>query len=339
MQIQKNVSLKHLHTFGINVKTAFFYEVNTTHDLTAFLQENKKALYEPLLILGGGSNILFSKDFPGIVLKNSIKGIQIIKEDADTVWIRVGAGENWHHFVLHCIDLGFGGVENLSLIPGTLGAAPMQNIGAYGVEIKDVFEELEAVEIETGKLHYFNNEECRFGYRESVFKNIYKDKFIISAVTLKLSKHPVINTSYGAIQQTLEALDINSPTIRDVSNAVISIRQSKLPDPTVIGNAGSFFKNPVIEKSVFENIKAEYPEIPGYEISSHETKVPAGWLIEQCGWKGKRFGDVGVHKNQALVLVNYGNADGEEVKKLAYKIRASVTEHFGVELTPEVNII
>lgn len=339
MQIQKNVSLKSFNTFGINVRTAYFYEVNTVEALTAFLQENKNALYVPLLILGGGSNILFTKDFPGIVLRNNISGIQTIREDEDNAWVQVGSGENWHSFVLHCIDMGNGGVENLSLIPGTVGAAPMQNIGAYGVEIKDVFEQLEAIHIETGELTYFTNNDCRFGYRESVFKNIYKDKFIITSVTLKLSKHPVINTSYGAIEQTLQSRGITAPTIRDVSNAVIHIRQSKLPDPAVIGNAGSFFKNPVIEKTAYENLKAEYPEIPGYEVSPHEMKVPAGWLIEQCGWKGKRFGEVGVHKNQALVLVNYGNAKGEAVKELAFTISASVTEHFGIELTPEVNII
>lgn len=339
MQIQKNVSLKSFNTFGINVKTAYFYEVKTVEELMVFLQENKKVLYEPLLILGGGSNLLFTKDFPGIVLKNNIRGIEVIREDEDNAWVQVGAGENWHTFVLHCIGLGYGGIENLSLIPGTVGAAPMQNIGAYGVEIKDVFEQLEAIHIETGELSYFTNDDCRFGYRESVFKNIYKDKFIITSVTLRLSKRPVINTSYGAIEQTLQSMGITSPGIQDVSNAVIHIRQSKLPDPAAIGNAGSFFKNPVIEKTVYENLKAEYPEIPGYEVSPHEMKIPAGWLIEQCGWKGKRFGDVGVHKNQALVLVNYGNAAGEAVKELAFKIRDSVIEQFGIELNPEVNMI
>ena len=339
MQIQKNVSLKSFNTFGINVKTAYFYEIKTVEELIVFLQENKKVLYEPLLILGGGSNILFTKDFPGIVLRNNISGIQTIREDEDNAWVQVGAGKNWHTFVLHCIDLGYGGIENLSLIPGTVGAAPMQNIGAYGVEIKDVFEQLEAIHIETGELSYFTNNDCRFGYRESIFKNIYKDKFIITSVTLKLSKHPIINTSYGAIEQTLQSMGITSPGIQDVSNAVIHIRQSKLPDPAAIGNAGSFFKNPIIEKTVYENLKAEYPEIPGYEVSPHEMKVPAGWLIEQCGWKGKRFGDVGVHKNQALVLVNYGNAAGEAVKELAFTISASIAEKFSIELTPEVNII
>ena len=339
MQIQKNVSLKSFNTFGINVKTAYFSEVRTIEELLVFLQENKKVLYEPLLILGGGSNVLFTKDFPGIVLRNNIHGIQVIREDESNAWVQVGAGENWHTFVLHCIGLGYGGIENLSLIPGTVGAAPMQNIGAYGVEIKDVFEQLEAIHIETGELSYFTNDDCRFGYRESIFKNIYKDKFIITSVTLRLSKRPVINTSYGAIEQTLQSMGITSPSIHDVSNAVIHIRQSKLPNPAAIGNAGSFFKNPVIEKTVYENLKAKYPEIPGYEVSPHKMKVPAGWLIEQCGWKGKRFGDVGVHKNQALVLVNYGNAAGEAVKELAFEIRDSVIEHFGIKLTPEVNII
>lgn len=339
MQIQKNVSLKPFNTFGIQAKAAYFCEINSAAALTTFLQENKTAHHSPLLILGGGSNLLFTKDFPGIVLKNNIGGIQVVKEDENNVWIRAGGGENWHAFVLHCINLGYGGIENLSLIPGTMGAAPMQNIGAYGVEIKDVFEQLEAIAIESGELHYFNNADCQFGYRESVFKNIYKDQFIITAVTLKLSRHPVINTSYGAIEQTLQSWNITVPTIRDVSNAVIHIRQSKLPNPADIGNAGSFFKNPVVSRAIFDNLKAEYPEIPGYEVSEQEMKVPAGWLIEQCGWKGKRFGEVGVHKNQALVLVNYGNANGEAVKELAYKISASVAERFGIELTPEVNMV
>lgn len=339
MQIQKNVSLKAYNTFGINAKAAHFCEVDTTEEMKAFLYENKNNLFAPALILGEGSNILFTKDYPGIILKNNIRGIQMVREDENAVWMQAGAGENWHTFVLHCIELGYGGVENLSLIPGTVGAAPMQNIGAYGVEIKDVFEQLEAVAVETGELYEFNNDDCHFGYRESVFKNIYKDKFIITSVTLKLSKHPVINTSYGAIAQTLQSMGIASPTIRDVSNAVIHIRQSKLPDPAQIGNAGSFFKNPVVSKEVYKNLKSEYPEAPGYEVSEQEMKVPAGWLIEQCGWKGKRFGEVGVHKNQALVLVNYGNAAGDAVKELAFKIRDSVVEQFGIELSPEVNIV
>ncbi len=339
MHIQENISLKSFNTFGIQAKATYFCEVNTLEELTTFLQEKNNSTDKPLLILGGGSNLLFTKDFPGIVLKNSIKGIEIIREDESHAWVRAGAGENWHNFVLQCIEMGYGGIENLSLIPGTVGAAPMQNIGAYGVEIKDVFEQLEAVEIETGKTHHFNNADCRFGYRESVFKNIYKGKFIIATVTLKLSKKPVVNTSYGAIEETLQNEGITAPTIRDVSNAVIKIRQSKLPDPADIGNAGSFFKNPVIALKVYETLKAENPEMPGYKVAEQEMKVPAGWLIEQCGWKGKRFGEVGVHKNQALVLVNYGDAKGNEVKELAFKIQASVSERFGIELTPEVNMV
>jgi len=339
MHIQENISLKSFNTFGIQANAAYFCEVNALEELTAFLQEKNDSIDKPLLILGGGSNLLFTKDFQGIVLKNSIQGIEVIKENESHVWVRAGAGENWHNFVLHCIAQGFGGIENLSLIPGTVGAAPMQNIGAYGVEIKDVFEQLEAVEIETGKIHHFNNTDCHFGYRESVFKNIYKGKFIIASVILKLSKKPVVNTSYGAIEETLQNEGITAPTIRDVSNAVIKIRQSKLPDPADIGNAGSFSKNPVIALKVYETLKAENPEMPGYKVSDEEMKVPAGWLIEQCGWKGKRFGEVGVHKNQALVLVNYGNANGEDVKELAFKIQASVNERFGIALTPEVNMV
>ncbi len=337
MESQRNISLKPYNTFGIEAKANYFLKIKTVNELRSFLSNH--AAQTPLLVLGGGSNLLFTRDFPGVVLKINIEGIQVIRKDNDYVWVKAGAGENWHQFVLYCIEKELGGIENLSLIPGTVGAAPMQNIGAYGVEIKDVFESLEAVEILTGKVHTFDNKACRFGYRESVFKLELKDQFIITSVVFKLSKTHQVNTSYGAIEATLQEKGIAQPTIRDVSDAVISVRQSKLPDPAVIGNAGSFFKNPVITASQYAHIQAEYENVPGYELPDGGVKVPAGWLIEKCGWKGKKIGEVGVHKMQALVLVNYGNAKGEDVKKLAFDILKSVTDKFNIELTPEVNLI
>lgn len=338
MNIQNQVSLKSYNTFGIEAMAAYFVEVNTVEEIQNLLAtEIHKG--RPKLILGGGSNLLFTQDFGGLVIKMSILGKEIIKEDESHCWVKAGAGVNWHQFVLYAIDSGLGGIENLSLIPGTVGAAPMQNIGAYGVEIKDTFVALQAVEISSGKLFTFDRADCRFGYRYSIFKDEAKDKFIIVNVTFKLSKSPEYNVSYGAIEDTIKASGIEDLSLRAVSNAVIHIRQSKLPDPTKIGNAGSFFKNPSVEKEVFDALKARYPAMPGYGLPDGQVKVPAGWLIEQCGWKGKRVGDVGVHEMQALVLVNYGNAQGNEVRKLAFDIQSSVMEKFGIELMPEVNIV
>ncbi|MEQ6119744.1 UDP-N-acetylmuramate dehydrogenase [Reichenbachiella sp. MALMAid0571] len=335
---KKNVPLKPYNTFGIAVNASYFIEIHNVGELISILKdEQHKAL--PKLILGGGSNVLFTSDYQGLVIKNSIHGIERITEDNDSVVLKAGAGEVWHQLVLYAVDNGYGGIENLSLIPGTVGAAPMQNIGAYGVEIKDVFESLEALNKETFEIETFGLEDCQFGYRQSVFKLGLKGKYVITSVSLKLSKKPVLNTSYGAIEETLTSAGIATPTIKDVSQAVIKIRQSKLPDPVEIGNAGSFFKNPTIGAIDYEGLKAEFPEIPGYELPNNEVKVPAAWLIQSCGWKGKTTGEIGVHKNQALVLVNYGNGKGLDLKNLAVEIQQSVAEKFGIELEMEVNVI
>lgn len=337
ISIENNVSLKSFNTFGIEAKSARFVAFKSTNELCEALDQLKSD--EPLLVLGGGSNILLTKDFEGLVLKNELRGIELIREDDEHIWVKSMAGESWHHFVLNCIENNWAGVENLSLIPGTVGAAPMQNIGAYGIEIKDVFESLEAIEIESQKTKTFTSEECAFGYRESVFKTNFKGKYIITSVTFKLKKKPEFNTSYGAIQETLDAMGVKELSIKAVSDAVIQIRQSKLPDPAKIGNSGSFFKNPTIDNIDYEGLKAEYPNIPGYQQPENKIKVPAAWLIEQAGWKGKTFGEIGVHKNQPLVLVNYGKGKGEDIRNLAFEIQASVASKFGIELTPEVNII
>lgn len=332
----ENVSLKPFNTFGLEASAERFAVFRSVEELQIALSKIDDA---PLLILGGGSNVLLTKDFEGIVLKNELKGIQILDEDESNVLVEVAAGENWHEFVLHCIEKNWAGVENLSLIPGTVGAAPMQNIGAYGIEIRQVFERLTAVEIATGKTHAFNNQDCEFGYRESVFKKSLKGKYIITSVVFKLDKVPSFNISYGAIKDTLNTMGVTELSIKAVSDAVIQIRQSKLPDPMEIGNAGSFFKNPEVDKIDFEGLKAEFTEMPGYQLPTHKVKIPAAWLIEQAGWKGKTFGEIGVHKNQPLVLVNYGNGKGKDLKDLAFKIQASVRDKFGILLTPEVNII
>ncbi|NVK84450.1 MAG: UDP-N-acetylmuramate dehydrogenase [Cytophagia bacterium] len=333
---QKNVALKTFNTFGIDAYASEFFAFQTTDELVKALKEGKNS---ELLILGGGSNLLLTQNFEGLVLKNEFKGIELIKETSDHFWVEVQAGENWHQFVLTAIENGWAGVENLSLIPGTVGAAPMQNIGAYGVEVEQVFDHLTAVEIETGKTHQFTHADCQFGYRESVFKKELKSKFIITSVTLRLNKTPEFNTSYGAIQDTLNEMGVKEPNIKAVSDAVIAIRQSKLPDPKEIGNAGSFFKNPTIDKLDYEGLRAEFPSIPGYQLPENKVKVPAAWLIEQAGWKGKTFGNIGVHKNQPLVLVNYGGGEGAKIRDLAFEIKASVAATFGIELNPEVNII
>lgn len=337
MQIQSDISLKPYNTFGINQKAAKFCVLESKQDLLDLIQtDNFKN--RPHLILGGGSNVLFTKDFPGLVIKNDIKGIEKIEEDRNHVKIKSMSGENWHEFVLHCIANKWSGIENLSLIPGTVGAAPMQNIGAYGVEIKDVFESLEAVDLDSGQILQFGLNDCKFGYRESVFKNIFKDKFFILSVTLKLNKNFVPNISYGDIKSTLEESKSKKITLKAVSNAVVKIRKSKLPDPKKLGNSGSFFKNPVINMALYQEVKRKFPLIKAYPVSENEVKIPAGWLIEQAGWKGKKIGNTGSHKNQALVLVNYGNANGEEVKKLAGQIQDSVKQLFGIDIYPEVNM-
>ena len=336
MQVQENISLKKFNSFGIDVSAAYFACFSSQEELASILTEtdNRKSL----LVLGGGSNILFTRNVDGLVLKNEISGISRIGEDEEYYYIKVGAGENWHGFVLHCIENGYAGVENLALIPGSVGASPMQNIGAYGVEIKDVFHSLEAYHIADKSMHQFSKADCGFGYRESVFKHQFKNQFIITSVTYRLRKNPVYNVSYGAITQELEAMNVKELSIQHIAKAVMNIRRSKLPDPAQIGNAGSFFKNPEIDSAVFEKLKLEFPGIVGYPVNNNRIKLAAGWLIEQCGWKGYRKGDAGCHSKQALVLVNYGNADGDAIYELSEVILQSVKNKFAVNLEREVNI-
>lgn len=333
---QKNVSLKPYNTFSIEARAREFFAFKSTEELKLALENRGD---QQLLILGGGSNLLLTQDFDGLVLKNELSGIEVIKESEDHFWVEAQAGEVWHDFVLTAIEHGWAGIENLSLIPGTVGAAPMQNIGAYGVEIEQVFDQLKALEIESGEIHTFSHEDCQFGYRESVFKKDLKGKYIITSVIFRLNKTPEFNTSYGAIQETLHEMGIGELSIKAVSDAVIRIRQSKLPDPKQIGNAGSFFKNPTVDKLDYEGLRAEFPSIPGYQLPENKVKIPAAWLIENAGWKGKTLEQIGVHKNQPLVLVNYGDGDGAKIKALAFDIKDSVATKFGIELTPEVNII
>ena len=337
MNIQENISLKTFTTFGIDKKAKFFTVASSLEELVAALTKAKE-MQLPVLVLGGGSNMLLTKDFEGLVIKLEIKGIHLIHENEDQLLVEVGAGEVWHDLVLHCIQQDWAGLENLSLIPGTVGASPMQNIGAYGVEIKDVFHSLTAIHRDTFTVKTFDAAACKFGYRESVFKNELKDQYVITSVTFSLSKTPHFRLDYGAIQDVLLEKGVQQPTLKAVSDAVIHIRESKLPNPKEIGNAGSFFKNPSIPSAQYEALKAQYPSLPGYP-SAEGVKVPAGWLIEQAGWKGKRFGEVGVHAKQALVLVNYGAGTGEEIKSLSEQIQASILEKFGIALQAEVNFI
>ena len=337
MTIQQNISLKKYNTFGISAKARFLCEINNLNDLAEVLRMDE---YPEKFIISGGSNMLITQDIAALVIHINLKGKEIISETEDHVILKVMAGENWHKMILWALEQNYGGLENMSLIPGNTGTAPIQNIGAYGVELKDTFESCEAMEIATQQIKNFTKEDCQFGYRDSYFKNKGKEKYIITSVSFKLSKrNHSLNTSYGAIEQALEEGGIAQPTIKDISNAVIKIRQSKLPDPAVLGNSGSFFKNPVISKLEFDIFSKKNPEAPFYKVSENAYKIPAGWLIEQCGFKGKRFGDAGVHKNQALVLVNYDNASGREILELAHKIIAVVQDKFGIQITPEVNII
>jgi UDP-N-acetylmuramate dehydrogenase len=339
MQIQENISLKNYNTFGIDISCSFFSSFTGFEELEELSDYSStiKTKSRPL-ILGGGSNILFTKDYNGLVLKNEITCIEELHEDDEYVFVKCGAGENWHKFVQYCIHRNWAGVENLSLIPGNTGASPMQNIGAYGVELKDVFWSLEAYHLLDKKVKIFTLSDCEFGYRESVFKKKLKNQFVILSVTFRLRKHPIFHINYGAIEQELEKMGVKTLSIRAISAAVISIRSSKLPDPKVIGNAGSFFKNPEIPGSKFELLKKDFPGIIGYSLVNGNVKLAAGWLIEQCGWKGYRKGDAGCHDKQALVLVNYGKASGSEVFDISQKIAASVYAKFVVQLETEVNI-
>lgn len=336
MQIQENISLRPYNTFQIDVKARYFSSFSDAYQLSDLLG---RGLKEPILILGGGSNILFTKDIEGWVLKNAISGISELREDQEYVYVKVGAGENWHGFVMHCLKRNWAGVENLSLIPGNVGAAPIQNIGAYGVELKEVFFDLEAFDLEDKKVHRFTLNDCEFGYRDSVFKSRYKDRFVILYVTLKLRKHPVFHTSYGAIKNELEKSGVQDLTIQAISEAVIRIRSSKLPDPLKIPNAGSFFKNPVVSREKYRSLINEYPSLAAYQNPDGSVKLAAAWLIETCGWKGFRRGDAGCHEHQALVLVNYGKASGKEIYDLSEEILESVRYRFGIVLEREVNLI
>lgn len=337
MEILNDFSLKNHNTFGIEAKAKQFVAVHSVSELKTILEQNKN---QKKFILGGGSNMLLTKNIEALVIHIDLKGKKILKEDADFVWIESQAGENWHEFVLWNIEKNFGGLENMSLIPGNVGTTPVQNIGAYGVEMKDTFVSCEAIHIESQEMRTFTKEECNFGYRESIFKNEVKDQYIITSVVFKLTKqNHKINISYGDITAELAKNNITTPGLKDVSNAVIAIRKSKLPDPAELGNSGSFFKNPILLKSDFEKIHQKFPEMRFFDISETEVKVPAGWLIEQAGLKGKRFGDAGIHKNQALVLVNYGNATGQEILDVSKTVQNTVFKTFGIHIEAEVNII
>ncbi len=339
MTILQNVDLLPYNTFKIRT-TARYFTVLRTMDDVAELLSSELFRTTRYLILGGGSNVLFLKDFDGLVIKMEIKGIDVVEETHNTVTVHAGAGENWHAFVMYCVERNYGGLENLSLIPGTSGAAPMQNIGAYGVEIKDVIRSVEAIEISGGNKIAFSNDDCQFGYRESIFKQHAKDKYLITGINVLLTqKKHKLNVSYGAIRETLKIMNVEEPTIKNVSDAVVHIRRTKLPDPTDVGNAGSFFKNPSITSQLFNDIKQTYPAIPSYPGADSLVKVPAGWLIEQCGWKGKTMDKIGVHANQALVIVNYGGGEGKDIWALAMQIRDSVVNKFNITLQPEVNVV
>jgi len=335
--MQSNFSLKSFNTFGIEAKAKNFVAVHSLDELKTVLVEHAA---EPKFILGGGSNMLLTQDIEALVIHIDLKGKRILKEDDDFVWVESMAGENWHEFVLWTIDQNFGGLENMSLIPGNVGTTPVQNIGAYGTEIKDTFVSCDAMKIDDQTMRTFSKEDCRFGYRESIFKQEAKDQYIITSVVFKLTKrNHNINTSYGDITKELAEKNVTVPTLKDVSNAVIAIRQSKLPDPKVLGNSGSFFKNPVISRSHFEKVQVQFPEIKFFEVSPTEVKVPAGWLIEQAGYKGFRKGDAGVHKNQALVLVNYGSATGQEILALSREVQQAVFDKYSIAIEAEVNVI
>lgn len=338
MEIISNYSLKQLNTFGIESFAKLFVRVNSEQQIIDLIKTNEFKTNHHLII-GGGSNLLFTKNVDGIVIKNELVGIDVVNETEEFVYVKSSAGVVWHEFVMWCIDKNYAGVENLALIPGCVGASPMQNIGAYGVEIKDTFFELEAIELATGNKRVFTKDECNFGYRESVFKRDLKNKFIITSVTFKLSKQPVFHMEYGAIKQELDAMKVSSITISAIAQAIINIRSSKLPNPKEIGNAGSFFKNPEVNAATYERLKNEFPAIVAYPLENGNFKLAAGWLIEQSGLKGFTKGDAGVHKLQALVLVNYGSATGLQVYNLSTHVLDNVYKKFGVELEREVNIV
>jgi UDP-N-acetylmuramate dehydrogenase len=339
LSVSQHVNLQPYNTFGIKAFAKNFVFIRSISEALELFQSGVFN-DQPHFFIGGGSNILLTKDFDGLIIKVDIRGIETLHEDGDTVTLKVGAGENWHSFVGYCVAHNFGGAENLSLIPGTVGAAPMQNIGAYGVEIKNIISHVEAVEISTGEVRLFSKAECEFGYRESIFKQQLRDKYLISSVTLTLTKrNHHFNVNYGAIESTLKQQGITALSVKAISDAVVHIRKSKLPDPAFIGNAGSFFKNPSIHADLLDLIKKSNPNIPSYPTENELIKIPAAWLIEQCGWKGKTFDNIGVHKDQALVLVNYGGGEGKNIWQLAMNIQQSVKEKFDIILQPEVNVM
>lgn len=337
MNMEYNVSLLPYNTFRIDVSADQFARFDNAASLQSLICKSE-IFNHPILILGGGSNVLLTTDFKGTVLRNEIIGIECIHENEDLIYIKVGGGVVWHEFVMYCVDKGWGGLENLALIPGSVGAAPMQNIGAYGVEIQQVFHQADAISLTDGSMHHFNKEQCKFGYRESIFKHELKGKMVITHVSFVLTKNPILNTCYGAIKEELGKMGTEKPNIRDIADAVIRIRKSKLPDPKVLGNAGSFFKNPEIEIKDFELLQTNFPDIVGYPLPDYKVKLAAGWLIEKAGWKGVSYGDAGCHHKQALVLVNHGKATGFEIFQLSEKIISSVHEKFNVMLHREVNI-
>jgi UDP-N-acetylmuramate dehydrogenase len=338
MKLLTDYSLRHLNTFRIDVKAKLFSEIFSFEQMLEILADRKTA-NEKKFLLGGGSNILFTKDFDGLVIKNSIPGIKVIDEDNKYVFIEAGAGLIWDELVEYCTEKNYGGIENLSFIPGTVGAAPVQNIGAYGQELSDSFHSLDGIFIESSQTKIFQPDECFFSYRSSIFKEELNNKFAITSVKLKLQKFPVVNYSYPEIQKYIEEHRISSPSLRDMRKAVIQIRKQKLPDPELIGNAGSYFKNPVVTKEQFEIIKQKFNDVIAFGLSNGLYKIAAGWLIEKCGWKGKRIGDAGVFRNHALILVNYNNASAAEIVELAVKIKKDVGEVFGIKLEEEINII
>ncbi|HPW96959.1 MAG TPA: UDP-N-acetylmuramate dehydrogenase [Flavobacterium sp.] len=337
MQIHTNFSLKNYNTFGIEAKAKQFVAVHSIDELKTVLENHAT---EKKFILGGGSNMLLTQDIDSLVIHIDLKGKKILKEDDDFVWVESQAGENWHEFVLWTIDQNFGGLENMSLIPGNVGTTPVQNIGAYGAEIKDTFVSCEAMEITTQKMKSFSKEECRFGYRESIFKHEVKDKYIITSVIFKLTnRNHKISVEYGDIKAELAKNNIEKPSLKDVSNAVITIRNSKLPNPKELGNSGSFFKNPILSREQFLKVQEQFPDVKHFDISETEVKVPAGWLIEHSGLKGYRKDDAGVHKNQALVLVNYGKATGQDILSLSKYVQKTVFDKYGIAIEAEVNVI
>ncbi len=338
MSLQENISLKSLHSFGIQAQARYYSLIQDRTTLQQLLR-NEQLKPLPKLVLGKGTNVLFTRDFEGWVIQMDLGGIKKVQEDSFSVWLEVGAGYPWHNLVTYCVQKGYAGIENLSLIPGTVGAAPVQNIGAYGVEFSEVFESLEAIEIKTGTIKIFSKKDCAFGYRDSIFKSTLQGQYIIWQVTIRLQKQPTFRIEYGAIKETLAAMQVEQLSIQAISEAIMRIRQSKLPDPFQLGNAGSFFTNPVIDQPLFNQLQTKYPQMPHFNVAADQVRIPAAWLIEQAGWKGYRQGEVGVHPHQALVLVNYGAATGQAVYQLAQQIQQSVQAKFGIALVPEVNII